>query len=164
MQKELNLTDKQYKKVLKVYQQEEDALFSNGESSSNMQGGFGGPGMGGPGMGPGGMNGGMGRPDGAPQMGEGTQGRPEGAPEMKEGAEGKTEGAQVKEGTEDRPEGAPQMRGNRPENFPEINIGDDVTGKKIQKVLAKKEKKLRKILTPEQFEQWSTSHPREFHR
>ena len=118
MKQELQLTDKQYKKVLKVYQKEEKAMHP--ESEGGMQGGPGGmPG------GMGGMQGGMGGPGGGqmggPGMGQGGQ-RPQGPP--------------------------PGMQ--------------QLSEEEMEKILAKKEKKLRKILSSEQFNAWSAAHPEEF--
>ena len=130
MKQELSLTDKQYKKVLKVYKQEENSMHP--QNDGGMQGGpgMGGPGgmpggMGGPGMGPGGMQGGpgMGGPGmGGPGMGPGNGQRPQGPP--------------------------PGMQ--------------QLSDEEMEKILSKKEKSLRKILTPEQFDTWSRKHPEEF--
>ena len=87
MKQELSLDDKQYKKVLKVFEQEESSMHPQG---GGMPGGGpgmggpggmpgGGPGMGGPGGMPGGGPGGMGGPGGGPGMGQGGQ-RPQGPP------------------------------------------------------------------------------------
>ena len=120
MKRELSLTDKQYKKVLKVFKQEEKALHP--DNSNGMGGPGGGPGMGGSGMGGPGGGPGMGGPGGGPGMGAPDGQRPQGPP--------------------------PGMQ----------QLSDD----ELDKIIAKKEKQLRKILTPEQFNKWAKSHPEEF--
>ena len=119
MKRELSLSDKQYKKVLKVFKQEESSMhpdngggMPSGPGMGGPGGGMpGGPGMGGPGGGMGGP--GMGAPDGQ---------RPQGPP--------------------------PGMQ----------QLSDD----EIDRIIAKKEKQLRKILSPEQFDTWAKAHPEEF--
>ena len=127
MKAELGLTDKQYKKVLNVFKQEQNSLHP---SNNGMPGG--GPGgMGGPGGGPGGMPGGMGGPGGG--MGGPGGGMP-GGPGMGQG---------------EMPQGLPPGMSR-------------LSDEEMEKILAKKEKQLRKILTPEQFDKWAKDHPEEF--
>ena len=97
MKEELNLTDKQYKKVLKVFKAEQSAMHPSNESMGGPGGGMGGPGM-------------------------GQGGRPQGPP--------------------------PGM----------TQLSDE----EMEKIISKKEKKLRKILSAEQFDQWAKNHPEEF--
>ena len=106
MKQELSLTDKQYKKVLKVFEQEEDAMHP--DDGGQMPGG--------------------------PGMGQGGPGAPG--------------------------QGGPGMGGQRPQGPPQgmQQLSDD----EIDKIIAKKEKKLRKILTLEQFNAWASAHPEEF--
>ena len=136
MKMELSLTDKQYKKVLKVYQSEEESMHPSnsgggmpggmmGGGPGGMPGGMGGPGGGMPGGGPGGMGGGM--PGGGMGGPGGMMGGPQG----------------------ERPQGPPPGM---------TELSDD----ELAKVLAKKEKKLKKILTPDQFDRWAQTHPEEF--
>ena len=124
MKQELSLTDKQYKKVLKVFEQEEDAMHP--DDGGQMPGGGPGMGQGGPGQGGPGM--------GGPGMGQGGPGAPG--------------------------QGGPGMGGQRPQGPPQgmQQLSDD----EIDKIIAKKEKKLRKILTLEQFNAWASAHPEEF--
>ncbi len=139
MSSELGLTDKQFKKLYKFNVQDVEKLLefrANGIRPVRF-GGQGGPGMGpggqgGPGMGPGGQ--------GGPGMGPGGQGggRP-GGPGMGPGGPGM---------------GNPQG-GERPA------IDQDSIAE-MEQYWANKEKKLRKILTGEQFDKWYTAHPEQF--
>lgn len=135
MQKEVGLTDKQYKKVYKLfkkdYQYRQDLMEERmggmppmGERPEGMGGPGGGPGMGGP-------RGGMGGPGGGPGMGGGPRGG--GMP----------------------PQG--EMSGRpRPEGFPGMGPGGaEVSDEYIEK----QDRKLRKILTEEQYGQWRAKHP-----
>jgi len=139
----LNLSDKQYKKVFKMVktdqeyrQRQREEGFGAGMPPQGMpggQGGFGGPGMGGPGGGMGGP--GMGGPGGG--MGQGGFGGP--------GMGGPGGGMSGQNGN--RPEGGPEMRPG------ENSVSDEY--------LEKQDKKLQKILTPEQYGKWRSKHPAE---
>jgi hypothetical protein len=136
MQKAVNLDEKQYDKIYKLYLKEENQrrkqMTSQGGGQGMPQGGRpqGGPGGGGPmGGGPGG--GGMGGPGGGGMMG--------GGPGMGGGQPGGGMGPQGMGG------GRPQMSQN--------------DAKTLEKQRQKREKKIKKILTSEQYEQWISQQP-----
>lgn len=143
MNSELKLTEKQYKKIYKIYLKEENArkeAMSAGPMGMPPMGGPGGP-MGGPGgfMGggrppQGGMQGGM---HSGPQGGFGG-GMPEGGRMMQGEGQG-------------MPEGFPGME------KPVAKVG----GKDIEsdEYMDAREEKFRKILTSEQYSRWRTEHP-----
>lgn len=139
MDHELTLTEKQYKKILKYYKAEvekEREMMEFGRPEG-MPEGFpgGGPGMGGgrPPMGGQGPQGG-GFPGGGPGMGGGFPG---GGP----GVGGPGMGG--------FPGGGPGMGG------PGMAMSDE----EIEKYYEKQDKKLKKILTAEQYEKWRSRHP-----
>ncbi len=128
MKKELGLTDKQYDKIYKLNLKEHKKIFET-RFGGNAQGSGQRPPMGG-GMGPRGGVPGDGPGMGGPGMGGGRPqmgGRP--------GIGGGPGGAM-------RPEGAPRMG------------GDDMEA--LKKAAEKKEKKIKKILTGEQYAKWQT--------
>ncbi len=133
----LDLTEKQYKKLSKFNVKDQQELES-------LRGGFGGPGMGGPG-GPGGPGGGPGM--GGPGMGGpgGPGGPGMGGPGGRPGMGGP--GGPGQGGPGMGPQGGPQ-------GMPDLSD--------LEEYWAKKEKKLRKILSDEQFEKWYGLHPEQF--
>ena len=136
MAAELNLDEKQIKKVYKFYKSDiqyrrEHFEFAgprpDGDFPAPPSGGF--PGGGPGGMGPGGP-GGMG-PGGPGGMGPGGP----------------------------RPGGGPGMRpGNPPSGMPAFG---EIDYEKLDKYNAKQDKKLRKIIGDENFEKWRAAHPQE---
>lgn len=135
MQQEVGLDAKQYKKVYNLYKK--DFQYRQNAAQERMGGGMppqGGPGMGGPGGGGmmGGGPGGMGGDFGGGMMGGGMSGQ--GMP----------------------PQGAGQ--GQRPEGGPGMGPGENLV---TDEYLEKQDKKLRKILSPEQYRKWSSNHPAE---
>lgn len=159
MAKELNLSEKQYKQVYSLNLEEQnlrERLMKSGPMGPRPDGtgpGMGGPGMGGPGGpgmgGPGGP--GMGRPDmrgpgnGGPGMGAQGNGGPR---RDNQGAAGP--------GKDFSGKGQPGMgpHNGRPQM---TDIEDHA---EMQKFRQKKEKKLRKILTKEQFDRWEAMEAR----
>lgn len=137
MKSEVNLTDKQYKKVYNLikkdrqYRQSQmEEKFGNGmPPMGGGPGGMGGPGMGGPG----GFSGGMGGPGGG-SMGGGMMGG--GRP------------PQGEMGQRPRPEGG----------HPGMGPDEEIV---TEEYLEKQEQKLKKILTAEQYSKWRSSHPAE---
>ena len=129
MRGELNLDDKQYKKVYKVYLAQAKKAQSAMQSSST--GVF-------PGGGPGGMRGGApgGMPDGGMGMDGPGGGMPVGGMGMPGGGQGGRMGGQ-------RPNGPPSGM-NRPGRVYEES----------EKDVAARAKKMKKILTDEQFPRW----------
>lgn len=133
MKSELNITDKQYKKVYNLikkdqqYRQEQMNPFGGGMPPQG--GGQGGPGMGGD-QGFGGFDGGGMPPQGGGQGGPGMGG---GMP----------------------PQG---MGGQRPEGFPGMGSGGNAVSAEY---LEKYEANLQKILTNEQYTKWRANHPSE---
>ena len=128
LEKELQLTEKQYKQVYSLYLEEQklrESLMSSGPMGGMPEGaGPGGPGMGRPGMGGPGMgNPGMGGP-GMGNQGGPVMGRP--------GGDGKKMGP---------PNGMPAM-------------ADIENSTEMQQFQQKKEKKMRKILTEQQYSIW----------
>ncbi len=137
MDSELGLTKKQYKKAYKLFKKDfqyrQDAMEE--KMSERPQGGPGG--MGGPGGGMGGPGGGMG--PGGMGMGGPGGGMGMGGP----GGMGAPDGMEP---------------GSRPEGGPGMNPMDDVI---TEEYLEKQEKKLKKILTDEQYTAWRAKHPAE---
>ena len=139
MGRELGLTPQQVKKIAKLNKKELDRRMNHMHSVGVPRmagpdmgpGGMGGPGMGGPGMRPGGPGGPGGFPGGFPGMGEGQQ-------------------------------GAPQVEAN-PNESPELQQGRAALSRlealeETQadvKARIKIEKKMKKILTEEQYARWS---------
>lgn len=150
MRSEVNLTDKQYKKVFNLFKK--DFQYRQDAMKERMQGGM--PPQGGPGGGMGGsMGGGMGGPGGG--MGGGMMGGPGGGMGggMMGGSGGGMGQGMPPQGdfqNGERPDGGVGMGGPRP--------GEDVI---TEEYLEKQDKKLRKILTVEQYEKWSAKHPAE---
>ncbi|MGM9748271.1 MAG: hypothetical protein ACI3ZN_05690 [Candidatus Cryptobacteroides sp.] len=137
MKKEIGITEKQYKKVYKLFLAEEKTLAEQREERGP-QGGFGGPGMGGPHGSFEGGRGGFGGPGmGGPQGGRGGFGGPQGG----HGGPGMGEGPQ----------------GQRPEfgrPGPDAGLSDEY--------IEKREKKLKKILKEDKYQQWREKHPVEY--
>jgi len=141
MKAEIGINDKQYKKVYNLIKK--DFEYRQNQSRPNFGNGFppqGGPGggMGGPGMG--GPGGGMGGP------GMGGPGGGMGGPGMGGSGMGRPEGGPEGFG------GPGKGMGPRPEGSP---VSDEY--------LEKQEQKLKKILTPEQYDRWRGKHPAEHH-
>jgi len=133
MRTEVNLTDKQYKKVYNLIKK--DREYRQNQMQNQFGQGMppqgGGPGMGGPGMGgSGGMGGGMmGGPEGMGGFGGG------------------------------RPPQGDMGQGPRPEGgHPGMGPGGDVVS---EEYLEKQDQKLKKILTAEQYSKWRSKHPAE---
>jgi len=133
MRSELKLTDKQYKKVYNLLKKDQE--YRKSQAEMQFGGGMppqgGGPGMGGPGMGGDMMGGGPGGM-GGPGMGGGMMGG--GRPPQGEMGQGP------------RPEGG----------FPGMGPREDVV---TEEYLEKQDRKLKKILTPEQYSEWRSKHP-----
>lgn len=153
MKSEINLTDKQYKKVYKLIKK--DQKYRQSQAEKQFAGGMPpqGGGMGGPGMGsgPGGMGGGMmgGGPGG---MGGGMMGGGPGGMGGMGGPGGGSMGGS-------RPPQGDMGQGPRPEGG-QMGMGpreDFVT----EEYLEKQERKLKKILTAEQYSKWRSKHPAE---
>ncbi|MCF0173604.1 MAG: hypothetical protein HUJ91_07775 [Bacteroidales bacterium] len=168
--KELHLTEKQYKKVYSLNLQEQrlrEDLMEGGPAADRhfegFPGGQGGPGMDRPAMGDPGNRGGsnMERPsmDGAPKG----AGRPDNGSHQMNGYKG--------QGGPDN--GSHQMNGHEGQGGPGMNgrqMGPRPGGPRrdfsvensaeMQKFRQKKEQKMRKILTIEQFAQWKAMGPR----
>lgn len=151
MNRELTLTAKQYKKIVKHFKKEVEF------ERQNMS--FGGRGMMGGGMmgqmPQGGMPQGQ-RPQGAPQaqqrqQGERPQGnRPEGAQQGQRGQRGEFNG-QRPEGTQQR-----EMPAEMQEMMKRMQEENAAAKAKFD---AKQDKNLKKVLTPEQYERWRGKHP-----
>jgi len=137
MKAEVGLTDKQYKKVYKLIKQDQE--YRQEQMSNQFGGGMppqGGPGMGGPG-GQGGFGGGM-PPQGGGNFGGGGM-PPQGGP-----------GGQGGPGM-----GGPGGPGGPGMDGPACNQVSD-------EYLEKQDKKLKKILTEEQYNKWRSKHPAEY--
>lgn len=132
MNSELKLTEKQYKKIYKIYLKEENA-----RKEAMSAGPMGMPPMGGPGGSRGGGRPPHGGMHGGPQGGFGG-GQPDGGRMMQGEGQG-------------MPEGFPAME------KPVAKVG----GKDIEsdEYMDAREEKFRKILTPEQYSRWRTEHP-----
>lgn len=142
MKAEVNLTDKQYKKVYQLIKK--DQQYRQSQAEENMGSGM--PPMGG---GPGGMSGsgGMGGPGG---MGGGMMG---GGP----GGMGGPGGGSMGGG---RPPQGEMGQGSRPEGGqPGMGPGKDVV---TEEYLEKQDLKLKKILTADQYSKWCSKHPAEY--
>jgi len=142
MKSEVNLTDKQYKKVYNLIKKDHEYRQSQAEQQFGggmpPQGGRPG-GMGGPGGmdGPGGMGGGM-------MMGGGP------------GGMGGPGGGSMGGG---RPPRGEMGQGPRPEGgHPGMGPGSDIV---TEEYLEKQDWKLKKILTAEQYSKWRSNHPAE---
>jgi len=137
MQAELGIDQKQYKKVYNFFKKDQEYRQSQSNSFNGFPpppGGMGGPG-GMPGGGPGGMPGG-GMPGGG--MPGGGMGGPEGG---MPGGQGMGSQGGPHNGMDPAPEG--------------MQVSDEY--------LEKQEKKLKKILTPDQYSSWRAKHPAEHH-
>lgn len=154
MKEEVGLTDKQYKKVYNLvkkdwqYRQDQaENRFSGmgGPGGMPPQGGMGGPGGmgGGPDGGFSGGMGGFGGMGGSGGMGGGMP--PQGG--MGGGPEGGFSG------------GMPPQGGQRPEGGPGMGPGGDIV---TEEYLEKQDKKLKKILTEDQYNKWRAKHPAEY--
>ncbi len=129
----LDLTQKQYKKLSKFNLKDQEEFEALTSGRFGGPGGPGGPGMGGPG----------GRPGGGPGGGPG--GRPGGPGMGGPGGPGM--------GGPGGP-GGPGMGPGGPHGAPDLS--------ELEAYWTKKEKKLRKILTDEQFDKWYSLHPEQF--
>jgi len=152
MQAELGIDQKQYKKVYNYFKKDQEFRQSQSNSFNGFPpppGGMGGPG-GGPGGGMGGPGGGMGGPGGGMPGGGGMGGPGGGMPGG--GGMGGPDG------------GMPGGQGMGGQGGPRDGMGPGPEGMQVSdEYLEKQEKKLKKILTPDQYSSWRAKHPAEHH-